>query len=60
MKTWRLTFAMLAVFFSVEGHNLLHTRNYRRLRVESQNDYNEVITENRLPGYVIAGAKYMF
>lgn len=46
--------------FSVEGHNLLHTRNYRRLRVESQNDYNEVITENRLPGYVIAGAKYMF
>lgn len=46
--------------FSVEGHNLLHTRNYRRLRVESQNDYNEVITENRLPGYIIAGAKFMF
>ena len=46
--------------FSVEGHNLLHTRNYRRLRVESQNDYNEVITENRLPGYIIAGVKFMF
>ena len=46
--------------FSVEGHNLLHTRNYRRLRVESQNDYNEVITENRLPGYIITGVKFMF
>lgn len=45
---------------SIEGHNLLHTRNYRRLRVESHNDYNEVITENRLPGYIIAGVKFMF
>lgn len=46
--------------FSVEGHNMLHTRHYRRLRIESRNDYQEVITENRLPGYVIAGAKLLF
>lgn len=46
--------------FSVEGRNMLHTRHYRRLRIESRNDYQEVITENRLPGYIIAGAKLMF
>lgn len=46
--------------FSVEGCNILHTRHYRRLRIESKNDYQEVITEKRLPGYIIAGAKYMF
>ena len=46
--------------FTIEGRNMLHTRTYRRLRIESKNDYNEIITENRLPGYVIAGAKYIF
>lgn len=46
--------------FAVEGRNMLHTQNYRRLRIESRNDYNEIITENRLPGYIIAGAKFMF
>ena len=46
--------------FSVEGRNMLHTHHYRRLRIESRNDYQEVITENRLPGYIIAGAKLMF
>jgi hypothetical protein len=46
--------------FTVEGRDMLHTRTYRRLRVESQNDYNEVITENRQPGYIIAGVKFMF
>ncbi len=46
--------------FTIEGRNMLHTRTYRRLRIESKNDYNEIITENRLPGYNIAGAKYMF
>ena len=43
---------------SIEGNNMLHTRNYRRLRIASRNDYNEVVTENRLPGYVIAGIKF--
>ena len=46
--------------FAVEGRNMLHTQNYRRLRIELRNDYNEIITENRLPGYIIAGAKFMF
>jgi hypothetical protein len=46
--------------FSVEGRNMLHTRHYRRLRIESKNDYQEIIAENRLPGYIIAGAKYVF
>ena len=46
--------------FTVEGRNMLHTRTYRRLRIESKNDYSETITENRLPGYIIAGVKYMF
>jgi len=46
--------------FTIEGRNMLHTRTYRRLRIESKNDYSETITENRLPGYIIAGAKYMF
>lgn len=46
--------------FTVEGRNMLHTRMYCRLRVESQNDYNEIITENRLPGYIITGVKFMF
>ncbi|MBQ6200460.1 MAG: hypothetical protein IJK50_03370 [Prevotella sp.] len=46
--------------FTIEGRNMLHTRTYRRLRIESKNDYNEIITENRQPGYVIAGAKYIF
>ena len=46
--------------FSVEGHNLLHTHTYQRLRIESRNDYNEIITEKRLPGYIIAGVKYIF
>ena len=46
--------------FTVEGRNMLHTRTYCRLRVESQNDYNEIITENRLPGYIITGVKFMF
>lgn len=46
--------------FSVEGRNMLHTRTYRRLRIESRSDYNEVVTENRLPGYIIMGAKYIF
>lgn len=46
--------------FSVEGRNLLHTSNYRRLRFESHNDYFETITENRLPGFIIAGAKFVF
>lgn len=39
---------------------MLHTRTYRRLRIETKNDYNEVITENRLPGYVVAGLKFIF
>ena len=46
--------------FTIEGRNILHTRTYRRLRIESKNDYNEIITENRMPGYIIAGVKYMF
>lgn len=46
--------------FTIEGRNMLHTRTYRRLRIESKNDYNETITENRLPGYITAGAKFMF
>lgn len=46
--------------FSVEGCNMLHTRRYRRLRIESRNDYHETIAENRLPGYIVAGAKLMF
>lgn len=46
--------------FSLEGRNMLHTRTYRRLRIETKNDYNEVITENRLPGYVVAGIKFIF
>ena len=46
--------------FSLEGRNMLHTRNYRRLRIDSLGEYDEAIIENRLPGYLIAGAKYMF
>lgn len=46
--------------FSVEGHNMLHTHDYRRLRIETRNDYHELITENRLPGYIIVGTKLMF
>lgn len=51
-------FTFKRLTFSVEGKNMLHTRTYRRLRIESQNDYNEIITENRLPGYIIAGMKF--
>jgi hypothetical protein len=43
---------------SIEGNNMFQTRDYRRLRIASRNDYNEVVTENRLPGYVIAGIKF--
>ena len=46
--------------FTIEGRNILHTSTYRRLRIESKNDYNEIITENRMSGYIITGVKYMF
>lgn len=45
--------------FSLEGRNILHTRTYQRLRIESKDDYNEVITEKKIPGYIIAGIKFM-
>lgn len=46
--------------FSVEGRNILHTQSLRRLRIESESNYQETITENRLPGYIIGGVKYIF
>ena len=46
--------------FSLEGRNMFHTNTYRRLRIESRNDYHDKITENRLPGFIVAGAKYIF
>lgn len=46
--------------FSIEGKNIFHPRNFRRVSINTENDYSETVIEYRMPGYIIAGAKLSF
>lgn len=58
--SFKVSFYAGAWMLFAESQNIFHTGRFNRISVNAENDYTETVTEHRMPGYIIAGAKMMF